>query len=615
MIILIFLHSLAPVPGAQEEAGHGERNWSSYQVLPPLASEDVSAKSFYLAMRDGVKIAVSLYLPRELKPGIKLPAILHATRYWRASDVRLPSGERRPGVPARARRFLANGYAWVSMDARGTGASEGIWPCPWSPDEVKDYAEVVDWIISQPWSSGRVGAAGISYDGTAAEMVGANGHPAVKAIAPEFSLYDAYNDIGFPGGIHQGVFTEQWAAGNDRLDRNTPRKISRDGKTELLIKGVLPADEDGDGVLLQKIVEARLYNCNVHQAALRVVFKDDLWACDPEIKMTDFSPFAHQEVFKSSEVAVYSYSGWFDGAYQHSAIKRYLTVRNPGSKLILGPWNHGGSFNASPSVQSDTTFDHPAELIRFFDYHLKGIETGVEKEPAVHYYTMGEERWKSAPSWPPESKNLNYYFDSGHLLRDVPPSDREAFDKYQADYSTGTGNQTRWDSLLGGVVVYPDRAGEDKKLLVYTTPPLESAMEVTGHPVVTLYIDSSAADGQFFLYLEDVGTDGKVIYITEGELRALHRKVCLEPQPYRTVVPYHSYLRKDGELLIPGKTAELVFDLLPTSYLFKKGHSVRIALACADKDHFAPPLFPPPLVTVYRDRSRPSHIILPVIER
>jgi len=601
---------------ARDENSTYDANWSPYQVNPPLEVQSIRVSAFYLPMRDGIKIAVNLYLPKELDPDAKLPTILFATRYWRAADVRLPSGEKQPSIGLRIRKFLANGYAYVAMDSRGTGASEGVWPCPWAPDEVKDYGEVADWIINQPWSNGRIGTAGVSYNGTTAEMSGINRHPAIKAIVPEFSLYDAYADIGLPGGIHMSEFTRKWSEGNAMLDQNTSREITRDGKVQAIVKGVMPVDEDTDGAILQKIVAKRLYNCNVYEAALHSQFIEDVWICDPSITMFAFSPCGHQEAFRETGVPIYGYSGWFDGAYPHAAIKRHLTIQNPGSKLILGPWNHGGSYNASPSVQGETRFDHVAELMRFFDHHLKDKDTGIDGEAPIHYYTMVEEKWKSAESWPPKAGEFIYFFSSGHSLSTEHPSKEEAYDQYKADYSAATGLSSRWDTLLGGnPVIYPDRAEKDKKLLIYTSDPLQADMEVTGHPIITLYIVSTASDGQFFAYLEDVDEKGKVTYVTEGELRALHRKISTDPQPYKNVVPYHSFKRKDGEPLIPGKVTKLVFDLLPTSYLFKKGHSIRIALASADKDHFAPSAFAPPVIKYYRDQGHSSHVTLPVIER
>ena len=195
----------------------------------------------------------------------------------------------------------------------------------------------------------------------------------------------------------------------------------------------------------------------------------------------------------------------------------------------------------------------------------------------------------------------------------------EGYDDYRVDYSAGTGNVTRWKSLARSdpsADFYPDRKQQDKKLLFYTSSPLDRDLEVTGHPIVTLYVSSTERDGSFFAYLEDVDEGGNVTYITEGQLRAIHRKLSEQQPPYRDAVPYRTFKRKDAMALEPGVVAELVFDLIPTSYLFKKGHSIRIALAGADKDHFLIPINErPPMLQFYRNIIHSSRIDLPVISR
>lgn len=140
-------------------------------------------EALYVEMRDGVRIAIDVWLPEGLQTDTRLPAIMRATRYWRAQD--------RPGVPLaeqsnfdEAGRFNDAGYALVVVDARGSGASFGVRPFELAEEEVVDYAEIVDWLIAQPWSNGRVGAYGVSYAGNTAEMLTVNRHPAVKAVAP-----------------------------------------------------------------------------------------------------------------------------------------------------------------------------------------------------------------------------------------------------------------------------------------------------------------------------------------------------------------------------------------------------------------------------------------------
>ena len=168
------------------------------------------------------------------------------------------------------------------------------------------------------------------------------------------------------------------------------------------------------------------------------------------------------------------------------------------------------------------------------------------------------------------------------------------FDQYQVRYDTGTGTNTRWDTVFGrGNPEFPDRREQDTKLLTYDTTPLLDDTEVTGHPILTLHVSSTRSDGQFFAYLEDVFPDGKVIQITEGCLRAIHRKLSDAKPPYEMAVPYRTYKQADATPLVPGQVSELKFDLLPTSYVFRKSHQVRVSLAGADKDHFRLPEGPP----------------------
>jgi len=589
-----------------------DANWAPYAAQPPLAVKDVDTSHFYLTMRDGVRIAVTLYLPGKLAAGEELTSILQSTRYMRAYDLRWPF-DSREAPSAMIRQFLANGYAYISVDSRGSGASFGRWPCPWSPDEVKDYGEVCDWIVKQTWSDGIIGCRGISYDGTTAELTATNLHPAIRAIAPEFSLFDAYTDVGFPGGIHLSEFTRIWSKGNALLDSNEVHKMLK-GIERHVMKGVMHVDEDRDGALLDAAVASHQWNGNVHTACSAMAFKDDVWVYEPSLRFDQISPSGKIAELKAANLPIYNYSGWFDGAYANSAINRHLTIPTPGSKLVIGPWSHGGRYNSGPYVQAQTAFDHASELLRFFDFHLKGKQTAIGDEPPIHYYTMVEEKWKTCEAWPPAAKKTTYFFGNANTLETTAPSAGVTPDVYTPNYATGTGDSARWNSLMGGLpVTYPDRSAEDEKLLTYTTPPLATDTEVTGHPLVWLYVTTNAPDGQFFVYLEDVDENGNVRYVTEGELRALCRRIGKGTPPYVSMGPYRTYLREDAVSLSPGEVTELHFDLLPTSYVFKQGHSIRIAIAGADKDHFAPPYFPPAPITFLRDASHASRVELPIV--
>jgi putative CocE/NonD family hydrolase len=254
--------------------------------------------------------------------------------------------------------------------------------------------------------------------------------------------------------------------------------------------------------------------------------------------------------------------------------------------------------------------------LRFFDHYVKRSNTGINEEAPVYYYTMVEECWKSTDTWPPtDAKPLRFFFAAENMLSTSEPvEDHPTFDNYQTRCDTGTGTNTRWDTVFGrGNPEFPDRRDEDKKLLTYDSAPLPRDTEVTGHPIITLHVSSTRPDGQFFVYLEDVFPGGKVIQITEGCLRAIHRKLSDADPPYELVVPYRTFEQADATPLVPGQIAELKFDLLPTSYVFKEGHRIRVAIAGADKDHFRLPEGPPARLQYHRSRDCASCIELPVI--
>jgi putative CocE/NonD family hydrolase len=597
--------------------------------------------SCYLMMRDGVRIAINLYVPVGLMSGDRLPTILHQTRYYRSMELRWPWRMLVPGKPfhhmtntARCRkRFVASGYVWVDVDVRGAGASYGHRVCEWSPDEIRDGAQIVDWIVRQPWSNGKVGALGTSYNGGAAECLLVNRHPAVRAIAPRFSPFDAYSDIAFPGGIHATWFTQTWGRYNDALDRNAPHEIAG-WWVKLLVTGVQPVQGDFDRSLRACAIAVHSDNYDVHEQALSLTFRDDVAPSDPYHNQLDyqlglvgtpiddsgsvnlFSPHNYWRDIEASGAPVYSYSSWLDGAYAHSAIKRFLTISTAGSRLILGAWNHGGGWHIDPlRAPTRSGFDHDGELMRFFDHHLKERDTGIGSEPRVHYFTMVEGRWKSADTWPPPAATLSYYLAADRELGLDPPACESSADEYVVDQTAGTGEHSRWHTqvTIGEAVRYPDRSGQDAKLLTYTSAALHHPVEVTGHPIVTLFVTSTASDGTFFVYLEDVDARGRVAYVTEGQLRAINRRLSEAVSPYRQVVPYRTFKRADAQPMVAGEIADLTFDLLPTSYLFQRGHRIRIAIAGADASHFAVLPGGPPTIAVHRNRRHASRVDLPVI--
>ena len=550
--------------------------------------KELVQRSFYLPMRDGVKIAVQLVLPKDLPADKKIPAIMTMTRYWRAKQEDSPN----PFYPS-------HGYATVFVDARGTGASYGVWKAPFSQGEVKDYNEVVNWIVAQPWSNGKVGAIGNSYTGNTALWLAATMNPAVKAVVPRHYEFDLYAETPYPGGILTDWMVKTWNEGNRQLDT---------------YPGVRLVDEDADQKLYKEATKQRAENINVYDAALRTTFRDDRTF---GVSLDELSLHSYSAAIEKSNVAINNWGGWFDASTADAIIKSFLTLKNY-QRAVIGPWNHGATQNASP-YQPDTVLRvmQSREHMRFFDHHLKGIDTGLDKQKLLFYFTVGEARWKVTDRWPiAGTTTASWYFNENNSLSTKRPTANAAEDRYTINFDATTGAKNRWHTQVGGEVNYPDRAEEDKKLLTYTSAPLEADIEITGHPVVSLFVTSTHTDGAFFVYLEVIDENGKVTYITEGALRALHRRVSNNPSPTKLPVPYHSFLKKDAMPLKPGEVAELRFSLQPISVLIKKGHRLRVAIAGHDKDTFARiPTEGTPTISIQRNSRALSRIELPIIKR
>ena len=585
-------------------------------------------QSLYIPMRDGVKLAVDVVLPKGLPPDARIPALLSQTRYWRSMEMRAPfkwflkPEALDPHFRDFQPFFASRGYALVLVDVRGTGASFGTWPHPWPEDSVGDAGEIVDWIVVQPWSNGKVGAHGISYLGTTAELLVALNHPAVKGVIPMFNHPDAYRDIAFPGGIFDKRFIETWGHFDKILDQNVlPQEFGSLGR--LLLKGVKPVDADPDRRLLQAAVRDHANNGDAYSLARVVEFRDER---HPELDFSveDMTVNRFKEAVARSETVTFGWASWMDAGTADAALRRFLTFDNA-QRAVIGAWEHGGRFHASPYQHPDLPADPTlpeqwGEMLRFFDAHLKDVDNGVRAEKVLLYYTLGEERWNKTHVWPPEGTTMQrWYLSENNQLSPDEPETESGSDTYTVDFEATSGEYNRWwemGVLDDKTVIYPDRAEADRRLLTYTSPPLAHDTEITGYPIVTLYVTSTHTDGAFYAYIEDVDENGRVTYVTEGQLRAIHRRVSTDPSPYELLVPYHSFKEKDAIPLAPGEMAELAFGLQPTSVLIKRGHRIRIAIAGHDKGTFVRiPAEGTPTITVARNRLHASNIVLPVVPR
>jgi len=604
------------------QSGEGWRvSPADYAKTRPAAFAVGEPRSLYVAMRDGCRLALDVYLPGACpageQPGARVPTILILTPYYRRFKLRggaPATTEASPNAGKWRDLLVPRGYAVVVVDVRGTGASFGTRDSFRSPAERDDYREIADWIVGQPWSDGTIGATGISYVGAAADFLASTGHPAVKAIAPLFAVWDTYADHYCPGGLLLNRLAEIYdelmvALDQDRRDLLQKFAYFRDPNLD----GPQPVDDDTEGQLARAAVAEHRGNFHMTEFIREFRFRDDALASVPAITPASFSPHGYCGGVDPG-VAVYSVSGWYDGAgYANGALARFLTLPNRQRHLLLGPWDHGARANGSPwRSRVEPEFPLPAEVLRFFDHYLMGLPTGLEREAPIHYFTMGDERWNAAAAWPPTSGTQTLYLAREHSLADECQA--PACDSYKASFAFGTGRLTRYERIAGIDTqdYYADWHGRDEALLTYTSAALTAPLVLAGHPLLTLWLEVDQPDAAVHVYLEEVEADGRCRYVTEGLLRALHRRTAPAPADYRAAWPWRTFARADAAVLPQGEAVELTFALLPVGWQFKAGSRVRLAISGADCDHVVQvPHGRPPCLRVHHGAEHPSRLICP----
>ena len=598
--------------------------------------------SQYVTTRDGTKLAVDLYRPAragnaETAP---LPVIWTHTPYYRATIVGNRLATMLDYLPWVA-TVLRHGYVVAAVDVRGTGASFGAMDGLFQPAEARDAYDVTEWLAAQPWSNGNIGMYGLSYLGVTQLLAAGQAPPYLKAIIPEMAWFDAY-DFMYPGGIFQFWALFSWStstrSGSIRMvmpsrwldvvregARSRAGRWPVEGCTEVpcapMRSGpVAPVDEDLDGSLLAAAVSQHLLKgSDVYPIYSSLPYRNSARTPGGPLEYPDRSIWPVAQLIEKSGIAIYHVVGWYD-TFARDAMLGYSNL-GPRRRLTIGPWFHNQIHG----------YDKAVEVLRWFDYWLKGIDNGVKDEAPIHYWTIGAppgKEWRSAREWPiAGARARDWYFaagpsgsirstNDGGLTTSRPPGG-EARDDYSVDFTVTLGASNRWTAAAGGapgpVHDYPDLAAHDLRALTYTTAPLSAMLEVTGHPIVRLWLSSDAKDLDVFAVLEEVRPDGYSDYVTEGWLRASHRALA-EPPYDRLGLPYHRSHAEDVAPL-PSEPVELVFDLLPTSKIFRAGHRIRLTIAGSDYGNFATPVtLPAPRMSIHRAGERTSRLILPVVE-
>jgi putative CocE/NonD family hydrolase len=633
----VILLGVATVLIYQRKAGETMiSTFGRYQGYSQKAYDGNKRTSEYLTLSNGTRLAYDVYLPT--KNGVPasepLPVLFRYTPYGRAWKIYDENGNnlltglvdldwpsqallklRSILIPDRGRLFDAlfhdqwlgdmvnHGYAVVVVERPGTGASFGVYSSDWQV-VAKEEDEILNWIAAQAWCNGNIGMYGDSQNAMVQLVAASLGNPHLKAILPASSPVDLYESVEFPGGV-----------------RNTSFSAFAETAVAYLEKLYVPVDSDTDGALLAQARQERVGKTEAEgmAKAQQFPFRDSVTSSGMKLwGVSALYPFMGP--VNRSGTAIYMMVGWYD-IFTADMFYWYNNVSVP-KRLTVRPTDH----SEIEAKQSDLDFG--AEAARWFDYWLKGIDNGIMDEPPVHYYVQGaspSNAWQTTNQWPLENQTPTvYYFDQaksaavvpaqGGLLTAQRPATSSASDVYTVNYTTTTGKEARWVAV-DSAHHYPDMRSNDAKALSYTTGPLGTDVQVTGHGIVHLWLATAAPDLDVFAYLEEVDASGKSTYITEGDLRATHRQ--LSPAPFDNMgLPFHSHNQSDLEPVPAGQPIELDFSLLPTAYRFHQGNSLRLTLAFADADNFATPILDPaPTLQLLRDAAHPSYVAIPIIQR
>jgi len=590
---------------SQEQAGEQVSKFGEYKGYSEATYDSWVRFSQYLAMRDGVKLAIDIIRPAKAGKVHEepLPVIWQHTRYRRS--VVVDGKVRHLGDSGLNQPLLKHGYIMASADVRGAGASFGSWNGIFTKEETEDAYEINEWLASQPWCDGNVGMLGGSYLGITQLMAASTKPPHLKALFPIVALYDMYY-VARSNGVFFDDFLRTWSELTRQLD------------TEIVAAPVIGDEEE---TLLKAAIEEHKQSRPLIEIFAPLEFRDSKDKFTGAYPYKEWGPAGFTEEINASGIPMYLWCGWFD-SFTRDGFQMYRNFTAP-RKIVMGAWSHSPR---DPEIAKEEYGLVAVESLRWFDYWLKGIDNGIMNEDPICYHVMNgpkDNSWQSATEWPiPESMPAKYHFHEGPsgsvasvndgVLRTDMPKGSNAADEYTVDFSTTTGTATRMDNAVGGQFNYPDMTANDEKGLTYTTPPLTEDLEITGNVVAHLWVSSTASDGDFFLYLEEVDAEGVSHYVTEGTMRASHR--ALHEPPYDNLGnPYHRSYKEDVMDLTPGEPVELAFDGHPTSNIFNAGHRIRITITCADKDNAATPvLSPPPTVRVYRNKAQASYVLLPV---
>ena len=596
-----------------------------YSGFGSTVADGYERESVYVPMQDGCRIAIDVLHPAKNHRRLEgaFPTVLHATPYRRSfiitGGAHTPAGyaealaelqlgdlatqyEERPV----ARELIHQGYNFVSIDLRGTGASFGA-------DHIdhwrtgQDIALVVEWIAAQPWSTTKVGMMGISFEGLVQFHAAVFAPPALACIAPQYpGLPQCYMD----GGIAISSFARTWESLHKGISELEPA-----------------APVDGpEGERLREEAEAKrspgrynwveAFSAMEPQNVTEMARSDGLqrFADRKYLGLGSIRPHYSEacDLINASGIPVYISTGWWDLTFPGYLIDVFNRLTTP-KKLLIGPWNHGQGGDP--------------ELLRWFDFWLKDVENGVMDEPPVHFGSSepsGATVWKSAPRLPlPEAQPRTFYLSpkrSGTIASvndgsfSHAATDEPAEATYDVDHGVSLGTMSRHGFYVDDVYINtPDLVARGKKCLTFTTPPLDKDIEITGAPWLDLEVTTTSDRGAIVATLEHVQADGSVAYLTEGFLNFAHRREADAEFGHDGPV-WHRYLRVDLLPVRPGERMAVCFELYPISCILRVGDRIRLTLAGADADNLiVPTIGDKATLSITLNGEWASKLLLPIV--
>jgi putative CocE/NonD family hydrolase len=611
---------VAPLPAAQAaqvaqvaQAAHTGRPVQvarAWTPRPEQYPDTVTRADVPIPMSDGTVLRGDLVLPADADGTAvdgQFPVIVTITAYNKSAQ---SQGGGLAGSPPSY--LVKRGYAQLTVDARGTGSSEGTWSA-FGKRENKDSAEVVEWAHRQPWSDGRVGMAGPSYMGIN-QIFAAAQHPAgLKAIFPQVPAGDVYRDVVASGGQLDVGFIPLWMG-----------LVTGAGVVPPAVAASDP--QSGLGALVSHLFGAATFTAPL--------LLDAVMGGDATYDGAFYRERSPIEVIDKVDVPTFLVSGEFD-LFQRGTPLLFENLQSRGvpTRLIDGPWDH---LQASQGEGlADAGYGSLSELqLRWFDRYVRGIpDPGLDRDiPPLTYYEQGSGRWTHAAHWMGDQHAETFKLSGsaaagggiGVLTRGKAVDGRAIVPPVPVS-GLCTRSTNQWTAgvpqmALSDLPCWSDNAPNDKSGVVFQTSPLTTALRLRGPINAHLFTSSPSGDGMLAVSVEDVAPDSSVTRLTAGWQVISLRKLDRARSRYldgKLVQPYHPFTKSSEKPLATGQVAPVDVEIFPTAARIAPGHRLRIAIQAFDAPHLLPsvPDAPADLVplTVRTGPLWPSVVTIPAL--